>query len=1245
MPSRRYPKLNEELATQLDYYRLLRRTKVISKAELEREVRRLAALQERLDNDERSRQIGKLLKEEEAKKKAKAEERKAKRDAGIITVSFTVYQPVDEETEKDKKQRSKRRREGGRVVIDGAVYQRVRDRIITTVKTSAMKGLNETIYAVDTTSKTYTRLDKQTVERLRKASVEFESWIHPYGYPTPFIEFLSIERLPVAKPFKRAQVRNRNSDMLGIAFRNVNVETTGSGDPATWIQKPKFFYKDGCGVMIIQNLYTESFEKMISKRKYSKEHELSLERILSICRGDTNTADLSLTLGEFKKFFEKYNLKLTVMDIQGQELVEFSYYPAKENKDLAPRHVFVLQHDNHLYLINHNVQGIARSVIPTDVDIDESSADNELSVNNRYYIRDTKTQRYLWLNNISELFALNMKETEQVHDGQLLIICPCDLDFLLQQLIAVAGYQPRISFSQGCITGVYMRIDGIEVCVRKPCDDVQQADKQLFDEAEFQKYNEWNDKLYNSLINVNNKSTYNPQVFALLRQFRRSPLVGRFHDVEGEAVAGDFCKAYTSILLDMKYFPVVSGFDSLVEYKGEPLEPYSQYYVSGFLGTDRDFILFDADKNFVSGITLIEYAKENPSIMDNVVWVLKPFRLAENSAKRVIKDLWKSDLTEKQKKDIVNHNIGHCGKLKNTKERIMVFQDFDEAVEYARQMRGTVIPVSIHGLKLYLMRKAAEEELSEGFMMIQHMVYDMMRLKLWQAAKGHELLAVKTDCLWVKPFNFTEKEKPRGEKAIGKVWWYKDPVPDVKRLAVKQNSLQCVMLPKRTKHEFVLNNERDVAEYAQIFEQNKHVFVGAVVPGAGKTHACVEFLKGKKALCCAPIGTQVFSLAEKSGLPACTVDKLLGLVVGLDDKRGVDISEFEYVLIDEVAMLTVGRLWKLFMLMRSNPKVRFIATGDVFQNKPIEDYELNVNAREYYRSIHNFMFPNQIMLGVPKRFKTEEQNERILKMKTEILACENPYQLKAFFHKWFKRIDKLSDIKGTVVSYRDKSVAAVLDKYLHNLTVPTDNFHGYYVGMTLLCRENIRVAKRRTMRNFRYTVEKVGDVFTLKDHESQLWEIDFATIKKSFRFNYALTGHAIQGITLENAMTIFDYDFKHVEKEWLWTAISRVRDLDEVYFFDGELVETMKDCRLRNLIQQRIQGHMYADKQAGRDISEDYIDLEYVESMISKMGLCPGCGSCLADEWSIDRIENTLAHVKGNVRMVCLGCNHSGGHK
>jgi hypothetical protein len=247
-----------------------------------------------------------------------------------------------------------------------------------------------------------------------------------------------------------------------------------------------------------------------------------------------------------------------------------------------------------------------------------------------------------------------------------------------------------------------------------------------------------------------------------------------------------------------------------------------------------------------------------------------------------------------------------------------------------------------------------------------------------------------------------------------------------------------------------------------------------------------------------------------------------------------------------------------------------------------------------------------------------------------------------FMFKWFKPIYSLDQIQGTCVSYRNEKVAKVIDSYLHNKSKPLNAWNGYYTGMRLMCRSPLRLKTGRMTRNFVYNVTVVGDVFELKDHHDITWTVNFDLIVKHFTFCYAYSGHSLQGTTVGGALTIFDFDYYMADPEWLWTCVTRPRDLDRVYFYAGNLSLTLKKCQTYNIAVNRIRGHKDADRIAGRDFAEsDYITAEDAMALFKIGGRCGGCGECLGDDWSIDRIDNDLPHLKGNCRLRCLSCQHA----
>jgi hypothetical protein len=56
-----------------------------------------------------------------------------------------------------------------------------------------------------------------------------------------------------------------------------------------------------------------------------------------------------------------------------------------------------------------------------------------------------------------------------------------------------------------------------------------------------------------------------------------------------------------------------------------------------------------------------------------------------------------------------------------------------------------------------------------------------------------------------------------------------------------------------------------------------------------------------------------------------------------------------------------------------------------------------------------------------------------------------------------------------------------------------------------------------------------------------------------------------------------------VSKEWLWCAVTRATDFNNVYF--SKMIQPTKIC-LRN----KVEGHKGQDRKGGREIVDEYID-------------------------------------------------------
>ena len=146
-----------------------------------------------------------------------------------------------------------------------------------------------------------------------------------------------------------------------------------------------------------------------------------------------------------------------------------------------------------------------------------------------------------------------------------------------------------------------------------------------------------------------------------------------------------------------------------------------------------------------------------------------------------------------------------------------------------------------------------------------------------------------------------------------------------------------------------------------------------------------------------------------------------------------------------------------------------------------------------------------------------------------------------------------------------------------------------------------------------------------------------------------MTCHSCQGISISEPMTIFDTNIPYVNREWVWTAVTRATDFKNITIFEhnAEEVRSLKYCRLMQYIKLKIDGYKEQDKKCYRQFKkEDYVNVDWVKEQGRH---CVKCNKLfdfsfdknnnVQSDFTIDRICNSLAHVKSNCQVMCLQCN------
>ena len=63
-----------------------------------------------------------------------------------------------------------------------------------------------------------------------------------------------------------------------------------------------------------------------------------------------------------------------------------------------------------------------------------------------------------------------------------------------------------------------------------------------------------------------------------------------------------------------------------------------------------------------------------------------------------------------------------------------------------------------------------------------------------------------------------------------------------------------------------------------------------------------------------------------------------------------------------------------------------------------------------------------------------------------------------------------------------------------------------------------------------------------------------------FKLPYCMTAHSIQGLSIDDNVTIFDCNTAYVDRFYVWTAITRVRNLENITYYEHSELEVQRLC-------------------------------------------------------------------------------------
>ncbi|MFO0415533.1 MAG: hypothetical protein ACK50E_07745 [Bacteroidota bacterium] len=606
------------------------------------------------------------------------------------------------------------------------------------------------------------------------------------------------------------------------------------------------------------------------------------------------------------------------------------------------------------------------------------------------------------------------------------------------------------------------------------------------------------------------------------------------------------------------------------------------------------------------------------------------------------------------KKAIAVITIGLLEKKTNKGEISKIFNEYNEANYYNIKYKGDLLALRNENEKLYLVKVSEKKDLVNGFLPIKEMVYLNQRLKLLSEYDklnnlGLKVRGIKTDCIYFEgDYKIVKSNFPMSNNIGDFKFEYDKHLPNQKIQIVENKLIDFNDFSPKIKMFDDEYNTKTINEY--IKEKNKLFLVKGLYPGTGKSTLCKYF--DNKALFVCPYNTLCQEL-RTDGNDTITYAKLFGLFGSNEETKLLkpyDISEYKTIVFDEIFLYEPKQLKKIDELINLYPEKYFLATGDSDQRPPVE-----FNNSLYLDKCMNLIFENQILLEDIKRFKDEKDKQIIKQLKKDIfnynLSIESICD-KYGLNKVYKIQDVTSELNVCLFNFRCDYVNDHIQQNILKKTVK------YEVGQNIICRKYDKINKLTTNYTYKITKMTPKEITIVNEIDNITHKFPPSVLNSNFKLPYAVTCDSVQGITKNKKLTVFDSNTPYVDRKFLWTALTKVTKLSDVSIFihSNKEIENLTQSRLKLYLRNKIDSYKNQDKKANRDYNiNEYITVEWIHEKMEENLYCPFCkkhyelyvneDSNVVSNITVDRIDNSKAHIITNCQLCCHHCNISKGNR
>ena len=980
--------------------------------------------------------------------------------------------------------------------------------------------------------------------------------------------------------------------------------------------------KNSCLYNIINNNILPSIQKRNHHKKELKEILLDF--------GIKYHKDFNpLTLNDITKLSNKFKFSVRCFNLFGHTIFS-NIFKNPRAKVLN----FVYSH-NHSYYIDNNT---SRTLIKKK----SQSVDNIVKLykpTNYYKFRNIDDE------DINFGYIKSYDDIKNFYDkGKYTLFYSYDLEDILKGFIK-DNILPVVAVICGKVQGIYFHLNKktqlkiINNIAGNPVD----TNTNLITSKNMLNYVKAEKMIYEEIINKSNISSFSKLTYDILCECKNSPLVGSFrkHNIT-KCNNIDINKCYTNALMKINKIPIFNEFDTFVKGGTQNIEPLTLYLCE----CNECNIFVKKQNQLYFGFKLMRMNKDKYKIL----YHLKPSRIKQVNFKDIIMKVYKTDLQNiKLNKFIVNKITGLLEQRYNYNTKNLIFKNVDEAYYYNEIYGGEIYQHFMDDL--HLLHISTKSNLYENFIPLKLMIYDyvdiILRKMTSKCIKNNiRIIGYKTDCIYTTATKNQVSKVFNINNNIGgcKFELDKSPVDNVIELNINNifNRSLPIIIPSShiLQKEIKINDEYNMEEFKAIVKYKHKLLILADYAGSGKSTICKKMTG--KTLFVAPVNTLVMSI-RKDGIDAITINKLLGMGITDDDRvKKYDISEYDNIVFDEIFMYPLYTLSKINYFMKQNKDKNILATGDKNQLKAIGDNLYNnINDYEQYkdRAIKR-MFKYYVNLKIIKRLKSDDDVKRMIKYKEELFNPNNkPIDI---VKKYFKVI-KLGDMKTTKNISFLRETKRLVNKFVFDKegidksSCFKSGCKYFYKNQVVRCIKYLK--KCKIFLNYEYIIKDIDNdnVLIFEELEKEEFKIPLKYFHLYFSYNYCFTNHSIQGITINEPITIFDLKHKLVNRNWVYVATTRNVNMNDIKIC---LLETERE---QIDISHKIRSYKSQDKKRGMKWDKNhYITNSWINNQLKYNTSCESCFNTFTkDNLTIDRLYNNRPHTKNNCRLLCFNCNIS----